>query len=149
MRYYAELFRATLVLAPLAGIAVAGPLEDSRTAYDRGDYASALRLVRALADQGNAVAQFILGVMYDNGKGVLQDNAEAMKCAAGARVGEQQWEGRGIMRAVYPRLFLITHEEIVGLLSARTTGFRVAASANDVLARVGRPNPFLAAGHRD
>ena len=67
---------------------------------------------------------------------------ELQACAAGARVGEQQWEGRGIVRAVYPRLFLITHEEIVGLLSARTTGFRVAASANDGRARVGDPIRF-------
>jgi hypothetical protein len=67
---------------------------------------------------------------------------ERQACAAGARVGEQQWEGRGIVRAVYPHLLLITHEEIVGLLSARTTGFRVAASANHGHARVGDPVRF-------
>ena len=67
---------------------------------------------------------------------------ELQACAAGARVGEQQWEGRGIVRAVYPRLFLITHEEIVGLLSARTTGFRVAASANQGRPGVGDPIRF-------
>jgi hypothetical protein len=71
---------------------------------------------------------------------------ERQACAAGARVGEQQWEGRGIVRAVYPRLFLVTHEEIVGLLSARTTGFRVAASANDGRARVGDPIRFWLQG---
>lgn len=62
---------------------------------------------------------------------------ERKACAAGARAGEQQWEGHGIVRAVYPNIILITHEEIVGLLSARTTGFRVAASANHDGARVG------------
>jgi hypothetical protein len=67
---------------------------------------------------------------------------ERQACAAGARVGEQQWEGHGIVRAVYPRVILITHEEIVGLLSARTTGFRVAASANHGGARVGDPIRF-------
>jgi hypothetical protein len=67
---------------------------------------------------------------------------ERQACAAGNRVGEQQWEGRGIVRAVYPHLFLITHEEIVGLLPARTTSFRVAASANDGRARVGDPIRF-------
>jgi hypothetical protein len=67
---------------------------------------------------------------------------ERQACAAGARVGEQQWEGRGIVRAVYPQLLLITHEEIVGLLSARTTGFRAAASANHGRARVGDPVRF-------
>ena len=31
------------------------------------------------------------------------------------------------MRAVYPQLLVITHEEIRGLLPARTTSFRAAA----------------------
>ena len=67
---------------------------------------------------------------------------ERQACAAGARVGEQQWEGRGIVRALYPQLALITHEEIAGLLSARTTGFRWAAPANHGQARVGDPVRF-------
>jgi len=48
---------------------------------------------------------------------------ERQACAAGARAGLQQWEGRGVVRAVYPQLLVITHEEIRGLLPARTTGF--------------------------
>jgi hypothetical protein len=36
------------------------------------------------------------------------------------------WEGRGIVRAVYPRLIMIAHEEISGLLPPRTTGFHLA-----------------------
>jgi hypothetical protein len=71
---------------------------------------------------------------------------ERQACASRARAGEQQWEGRGIVRAVYPHLFLITHEEIVDLLPARTTGFRVAASANDGRARVGDPIRFWLQG---
>lgn len=67
---------------------------------------------------------------------------ERHACAAGVRVGEQQWEGHGIVRAVYPNLILITHEEIAGLLSARTTGFRVAASTNHGGAQVGDPIRF-------
>ena len=54
---------------------------------------------------------------------------ERQACAAGARAGEQQWEGRGVVRAAYPRLVVITHEEIAGLLPARTTGFRAEPSA--------------------
>jgi hypothetical protein len=53
---------------------------------------------------------------------------EREACAAGARAGEQQWEGRGLVRAVYPRLLVITHEQIQGLLPARTTGFAVPAT---------------------
>jgi hypothetical protein len=71
---------------------------------------------------------------------------ERQACAAGARTGDQQWEGRGIVRAVYARLLLITHEEIAGLLSARTTGFRVAASASHGRANVGDPVRFWLQG---
>jgi len=47
-------------------------------AYQRGDYATALRIMRELADQGNAVAQSNLGYMYLKGEGVTQDYAAAM-----------------------------------------------------------------------
>ena len=52
---------------------------------------------------------------------------ERAACATGARAGEQQWEGRGVVRAVYAQLLVITHEEIRGLLPARTTSFRSAS----------------------
>src|ERR1700729_3606368 len=61
---------------------------------------------------------------------VEQLGREREACFAGARVGEQLWEGRGVVRAVYPKLLLITHEDIPGLLPARTTGFRLADSAS-------------------
>ena len=62
---------ATPVAAQGYGTAVA--------AYERGDYPTALRLFRTLADQGNASAQYDLGSMYENGEGVEQDYAEAAK----------------------------------------------------------------------
>ena len=62
-------FAAIVLLLSLAAPVAAGPLEDATAAYDRGDYATALRLLRPLADQGDASAQFNLGVMYDNGRG--------------------------------------------------------------------------------
>ena len=45
----------------------------------KGDLATALREWRPLAEQGDAKAQYNLGVMYDNGKGVTQDYKEAVK----------------------------------------------------------------------
>ncbi len=48
-------------------------------AYDKGDYATALKEWRPLADQGDAEAQSNLGVMYDNGRGVPQDDAQAVR----------------------------------------------------------------------
>ena len=39
------------------------------SAFERGDFPTALRLFRALADQGDAVAQRYLALMYDQGLG--------------------------------------------------------------------------------
>ena len=39
-------------------------------AYERGDYATAMRGFRILVEQGDANAQFNLGSMYDFGEGV-------------------------------------------------------------------------------
>jgi hypothetical protein len=67
---------------------------------------------------------------------------EREACASGARAGEQQWEGRGVVRAIYPQLLVITHEEIRGLLPARTTGFRTASPKMRDTVRVGDPIRF-------
>jgi TPR repeat protein len=61
----------------LFGLVVAGPLEDGKAAYKSGDYATAVRLLRPLADLGNADAQNNLGAIYYSGHGVPQDYAQA------------------------------------------------------------------------
>ena len=70
---------AWFVLAAPAGAAVAGPFEDAYAAYNSGGYATALRLLRPLVDQGNADAEDMLGVMYFVGQGVTQNRAEAIR----------------------------------------------------------------------
>ena len=67
------------MLVAIGGAATAGPFEDAVAAYHRGDYATALRLSHPLAEQGDADAQFHLGVMYESGQGVLRSDAEAIK----------------------------------------------------------------------
>jgi TPR repeat protein len=70
--------------------AAAGPPEDFKLAVEAantGDYATALRLWRPLAEQGIANAQFNLGLMYDRGLGVPQNYAEAASWYR--RAGEQ------------------------------------------------------------
>ena len=69
---------ASVFLTP-ALPALAGPLESGVAAQNGGDYATALRLLRPLAEQGNAIAQFNLGAMYELAQGVPQDYAEAAK----------------------------------------------------------------------
>ncbi len=71
--------RLVLTIAILIGLAApawAG-LAEGAAAYLRGDYATALREFRPLAKQGDANAQFNLGLMYDNGQGVPQDYVRA------------------------------------------------------------------------
>ena len=68
---------AVLLVLSFAEPAAAGPLEDADAALKRRDYATALRFIRPLAEQGDASAQYNLGVLYDNGLGVPQDKVRA------------------------------------------------------------------------
>ena len=84
------------------------PYEDGFEAYQRGDYTTAMRLVRPLADQGNAKAQEMVGRMYEQGQGVAQNYGEAYKwyrlaadqgnADAQFSLGEMYSEGRGVPR---------------------------------------------------
>ncbi len=73
---------ATMLLAVVV-VLVAAPactdFEAGEEAYDRGDYATALKEFRPLAERGDARAQFRLGVMYTMGQGVPQDDKEAAR----------------------------------------------------------------------
>ena len=53
-------------------------------AHDRDDYATALREWQPLAEQGDALAQFNLGLLYHKGRGVAQDDVQARKWYAKA-----------------------------------------------------------------
>ena len=76
------LIRTTIiavVLAFNAGSILAQDFQKGYAAYQSGDFVTALKEWRPLAEQGNADAQNNLGFMYENGNGVLQDFAEAAK----------------------------------------------------------------------
>ncbi len=71
--------RLVLTFAILLGLAApawAG-FDEGVAAYKRGDYATALREWRPLAEQGVVVAQYNLGVTYYKGQGVPQDYVQA------------------------------------------------------------------------
>ena len=59
------------------GDSVAGPYEDAVAADREKDYAKALMLLRPLADEGDARAQYSLGLLYEHGRGVAPDDMEA------------------------------------------------------------------------
>ena len=62
----------------VANTAFSADFQKGLTAYNSGDYATASAL-DTLANQGNASAQYNLGVMYANGHGVPQDHKTAVK----------------------------------------------------------------------
>ena len=71
-------FTSTLVLSIVCLAAPAwADYEAAVDAYRRGDYATALREVRPLAEQGDAAAQLSIGLLYIDGLGVPQDYAIA------------------------------------------------------------------------
>jgi uncharacterized protein len=85
---------ASLILVAVTAAAVAGPFEDAKAAYDKDDYPTALRLFRSLAEQGDALAQQRLGLMYERGLSVPQDYAEAARWyrrAADQGFASAQW----------------------------------------------------------
>ena len=67
------------ILSLCSSVARADGLEEAVEAYQKGNYAKVLEILRPLAAQGIASAQNNLGWMYDEGKGVAQDYKEAMK----------------------------------------------------------------------
>lgn len=62
-----------------AGLASEGgaTLEEGLAAYRAGDYVTAFKQWRPLAEKGQAKAQYNLGLLYYNGRGVNQDYTQA------------------------------------------------------------------------
>ncbi len=89
-----------------APIMAAEPYSDAADAMDASDYATVLRIMHPLADQGDVAAQTSLGYLYANGKGVLQDFTEAAKwyrlaadrggAVAQLGLGDMYMEGQGM-----------------------------------------------------
>ena len=77
-------------------------------AYQRGDFAVARREFRPLAERGNVLAQYKLGLMYTNGEGVQQDFAVAARwfsraamqgyAPAQTSLGVRYEKGQGVKR---------------------------------------------------
>ena len=53
--------------------------EEGVAAYNRGDFASAMAQFKPLAVQGDPRAQFNVGLMYEDGRGVVQNYREALQ----------------------------------------------------------------------
>jgi len=102
----ATLALALLLIAVPPQAASADDFERGLNAYNAGDYESAITEWLPLAKQGDAMAEFGLGVMYHKGEGVPQDQAEAAKwyrraaeqghASAQHNLGVMYDEGKGV-----------------------------------------------------
>jgi hypothetical protein len=54
-------------------------IEEGREAYKKGDYKTASRIFKPLAERGDVGAQFTLGEMHSKGQGVPRDEADTLK----------------------------------------------------------------------
>lgn len=74
-----KLLLVFVYLFALSGQAMADSLADANRLYDAGDYENAAKLYIPLAKDGNAEAQYTLGMMYRAGRGVPHDYIEARR----------------------------------------------------------------------
>jgi len=77
MRLLPLLLAATMTTAPV--LLQGQTFQDGLDAYIAGDYETAAEIFFPFAEEGDAGAQFNLALMYDDGRGVPQDDAEAVK----------------------------------------------------------------------
>jgi TPR repeat protein len=66
----------TLLLTTSFIGAIYADFNDGWIADQKGDYKTAFNEWKPLSKQGDAHAQYNIGVMYDNGRGVLKDYKE-------------------------------------------------------------------------
>jgi len=70
----------TLVLSTFClAVPARADFQAGMTAYDSEDYATALREWQPLAEQGDALAQYQVGLLHHKGRGVPQDDVQARK----------------------------------------------------------------------
>ena len=105
-----KLLTALVIIVSLgtAGSVCAADFDKGLRAAQSGDFATALREFKVLAEQGNATAQYNLGIMYRNGRGVVQDYKEAVKwyrksaeqgdAKAQSNLGFMYANGRGVIQ---------------------------------------------------
>ncbi len=96
-----QVFLVCVCLFALIGQALADALSEAARTDLAEDHAKAAKLYRPLAKQGNSVAQYSLGFLYERGKGVPQNYKEAARwyrLAADQGDVNAQWSLGGMYR---------------------------------------------------
>lgn len=102
-------------LTSTAALASDNPQLDAKNAFERGDYATAAKILEPLAERGDAAAQYNLGTLYNSGRGVTKDLALAAswyekaarqgKALAQLAIGAMYRNGQGV-DVDYPRAYM-------------------------------------------
>ena len=97
-----------LLLIFSCATAWAADFDKGLAAYNAGDYATALTEWKPLAEQGDAGAQYYLGLTYGKGEGVIEDYKEAVKwfrlaaeqgyAIAQGNLGVSYFSGKGVIQ---------------------------------------------------
>lgn len=74
-----SIFVFSLGLMLPANAQTVNDIEVGKRAYEKREYQIAFKILKPLADKGQAEAQLIIGDMYNIGRGVQQDNAVAIE----------------------------------------------------------------------
>ncbi len=101
-------FVLAVMLIMLLGAPAFADFAKGLAAAERGDYATALKEWKPLAEQGSADAQYKLGIMYRKGEGVTRDYkvaiewfklaAEQRNASAQSNLGAMYDQGLGVTR---------------------------------------------------
>ena len=110
----AILLAALTALMSRATPVVAGDFEDAEAANKAGDYKKEFRLLKGLAEQGDADAQFNLGIMYANGEGVPKDyvQAYAWMSIAATQGNANAQKGKGTLKKEMTREQIAKGQEL-------------------------------------
>jgi TPR repeat protein len=148
MRKLTTILRLTFaVFLGSVGTSASADIQKGTAAYDSGDYATVLREWTPLANQGDVVAQYILGQMNRKGKDVLKDYATAAMWYSLA--AEQRYaKAQGNLGAMYifgagvPKDYLYAH--MWGNI-ASTNGNKLGAKVRDIAVTKMNPADLSAA----
>ncbi len=98
----------TILFCLTSNVVWSADFQKGVAAAQSGDFATALREWKPLAEQGDAFAQSTLGSMYKNGQGVLQDYKTAVKwytlaaeqgeVFAQYHLGVMYFQGKGVLQ---------------------------------------------------
>mgnify|MGYP000713295099 CR=1 FL=1 len=138
---------AAALLMGGTGISWGADFQKGLDAYDRGDYATALREWTPFAEQGIAEAQFFLGLMYSEGQGVPQDYKAAAKwfrlaaeqgnAYAQYNLGLMHYNGESV-----PQDYIRAH---MWLNIAAANGYEAGVTFRDAFAKHMSPTDILVA----